>query len=108
MYDDEVFWIDQDNVIHIDKLNIITRVVRTDNSNPNLNNFEEVQEISLNGEVLYEAPFGMCGLSRDETAMAMMLKQMRDFIESGKEPYSLRDALYDAYMAIRLREAVSK
>ena len=108
MYDDEVFWIDQDNVIHIDKLNIITRVVKNDNSNPNLHDFEEVQEISLNGEVLYEAPFGMCGLSRDETAIAMMLKQMRDFIESGKEPYSLRDALYDAYMAIRLREAVSK
>jgi len=41
-------------------------------------------------------------------AMAMMLRQMRDFIESGKEPYSLKDALYDAYMAIRLREAVSK
>ncbi|MBQ9037687.1 MAG: Gfo/Idh/MocA family oxidoreductase [Erysipelotrichaceae bacterium] len=108
MYDDEVSWIDQDNVIHHDKLDIVTRTVLTDNRNPNLNNFEEVREISMNGEKLYEPPFGLCGLSQDETAMAMMLEEMREFIDSGKQPYSLKDSMYDACMAITLRETVSK
>ena len=35
-----------------------------------------------------------------------MLYDMREYLDSGKEIYPLRDALQDSYMALLLQEAV--
>ena len=41
----------------------------------------------------------------DEYAIACMLYDMREYLDSGKEIYPLRDALQDSYMALLLQEA---
>ena len=42
----------------------------------------------------------------DEYAIACMLYDMREYLDSEKEIYPLRDALQDSYMALLLQEAV--
>lgn len=41
----------------------------------------------------------------DEYAIACMLYDMKEYLDSGKEIYPLRDALQDSYMALLLQEA---
>ena len=52
------------------------------------------------------APFGLCGLSDDETAIAILLKQTGEYAKgTGGAPYALKEALQDAYMAIKMQES---
>ena len=58
------------------------------------------------GEILYEPPFGLCGLSDDETAIAMLMKETAEYSKgSGNSPYPLKEALLDSYMTIMMRES---
>jgi hypothetical protein len=101
-----VRWLDETNTAHCEALDIQTRVVKTGDPNPNFAEIEEVVSISLGDTVLYEPEFGLNGLSRDEAAIAHMLGKMKAYAEgTGEAPYSLADALTDAYGAILLREA---
>ncbi len=64
----------------------------------------------LNGEWIYRNPYEMLGgrLSDDEIAMASMLDGMTEYIRTGKEIYSLEDALQDTYLYLCMDEAIQK
>ncbi len=105
---DTVYWLDDDWQPCSCSLKYRSRKVAYDDINPNLQTVDEITEISWNGEVLYSAVFGECGLAQDETAIAQLLKGMGEYVRGQNgEPYPLREALQDAYMAILLREAIS-
>lgn len=102
--DDHVYYLDADNRAAEAELEIESRVVETNDPNPNLSHFKEISRISFRGEVLYEPPFGLCGLSDDETAMAILMKETAEYSKGiGDSPYPLEEALLDSYMAILMR-----
>lgn len=86
--------------------------------NPNPCQICEVEKIVLRGEalpeqLLYESPFGRCGLIEDEIAMAILMKGAAEYNESEDEcvrkrqEERLKNALQDSYMTILLQEAVA-
>lgn len=82
-------------------------MVETRDPNPNLGCFKEITRVSFQGETLYEPPFGLCGLSDDETAIAMLMKETAEYSRgNGESPYPLQEALLDAYMAIKMKKAM--
>ena len=107
LFNDELCWIDENNEAQREKLRIDKHIVMTGNENPNLDRFEEIERIAFKDQILYEAPFQNCGLSQDETAIASFLCDMYDYARNNaKEPYSLKEALQDAYASILLRKAI--
>ena len=107
LVNDTLSYLDDRNDPHVIHLCKKSRIVTNDDPNPNLNHFEEIMAIRATDETFYEAPFGLCGLSEDETAMALMMEKMYRYVTgSGEEPYPLKEALEDAYMAILLRKAI--
>ena len=57
--------------------------------------------------MLYTPPFGLCGLSEDETAMAVMLFETAQYAKkTGNSPYSLEEAVADAEFRIRMYQNV--
>ncbi len=68
---------------------------------------KEITEIGCCGNVLYTPPFGPCGLSEDETAMAIMLFETAKYAKKiGNSPYSLEEAVADAEFRIRMYQNV--
>ena len=66
-----------------------------------------IRKISFNNKIIYEPEFGLCGLSEDETAIAVMMKKTAEYSRgNASAPYSMEDALADAYAAILLKKAV--
>lgn len=63
--------------------------------------------IMLGEEFLYQNPFGNARLNDDEIAVAACMKRMGDYLETGEEFYSLRDALQDMYICLIMDEALS-
>ncbi|MFI3176483.1 MAG: Gfo/Idh/MocA family oxidoreductase [Eubacteriales bacterium] len=62
--------------------------------------------IMLGDQYLYKNPFVGARLNDDEIAIASCLYKMREYIESGVEFYSLREALQDSYIAVKMEEAL--
>lgn len=104
--DDTVRYLDVDNRPVSSQIRISTRKVETGYDNPNLRSIEEVTGIEFEGRKIYEPEFGLCGLAQDETAMATMLERTAQYSKGGLSPYTLEDALQDAYTAILMQEAV--
>ena len=66
-----------------------------------------MQEISLQALMKHQPEFGLYGLSEDETAIAVMMKNTAEYSRgNASAPYSMEDALADAYAAILLKKAV--
>ncbi len=87
---------------------MIIRVVVTEtgSSNPNLKQVREIEKIMFGEETIYEAPFGICGLAEDETAIATLMKDTGKYARGlADSPYPIEEALQDAYMAIKMQEA---
>ena len=104
-----VRWLDENNTPHCEILKTETRIVKTNDPNPNFESIEEAVSVSLGQKILYEPEYGLCGLSRDDAAIAHMLGMMNDYARGrGNPPYPLRDAIADAYAAILLREAAAE
>lgn len=61
--------------------------------------------IMLGERFLYRSPFFKARLNDDEIAVASVLQGMEEYIQSGKEIYSLADALQDAYFGIQMNAA---
>jgi len=107
IYNNSVYWLDENNRPRHAELEIKTRKVVSDSENPNLREFEEITEIGCYGKVLYTPPFGICGLSEDETAMAVMLYESALYAKNkGNSPYSLEKAVADARFRIRMYQNV--
>ena len=82
-------------------------MINTGNSNPNFERIREIKKISFNNKTIYEPEFGLCGLSEDEIAIAVMMKKTAEYSRgNAPAPYSMEDALADAYAAILLKKAV--
>lgn len=63
--------------------------------------------IMLHDEYLYKNPFINARLNDDELAMAECMFKMSEYVKTGKEFYSLREALQDTYLSIKMTEAVN-
>lgn len=104
-----VRWLDENNLPHCETIQITTRLVKTDDDNPNFELIEETVSVTCGDLVLYEPEFGLCGLSSDEAAIAHMLGMMPAYAKGeGEAPYLLEEAVADAYGAILLREAAAQ
>ncbi len=102
--DNRVVYLDQENDAAESDLKVDTRFIERDFQNPNPEFYEEVTGIFFQGQQLYKPPFGLCGLSQDETAIAQMMKKTAEYARGiSKPPYPLKDALQDAYMAILMK-----
>ena len=94
-----VRFLDRDNLPVEETLKIESRMVSRESDNPNLNRREEVLNISFRDRTLYSPPFGPCGLSEDETAMAVVLWQMGGYVRGiCSNPYPLEEAAADILM----------
>ncbi|MCD7807502.1 MAG: Gfo/Idh/MocA family oxidoreductase [Lachnospiraceae bacterium] len=107
MKDETFYYLDVENLPREASLEVESRRVRTASENPNLREFTEVTGISFRGEEIYTPPFGLCGLSQDETAIALVMADAAECGAGLKEAdYPLREALQDCYMAILLEESI--
>ncbi len=105
----DVYFLDENNNPVTKSLVIENREVRTDYDNPNLNVIREITGIYFGDEKLYEPPFGLVGLAEDETAIALMMQETAEYSRgTGKEPYSLKEALQDAYGSMLMERAESQ
>lgn len=62
--------------------------------------------IMLGEEFLYRTPFGNARFNDDELAVASCLVKMADYVKNGTEFYSLREALQDMYLCLKMDEAL--
>lgn len=109
LQDDRLYCLDRDNLPRQEKIQVLERDVITGESNPNLGRFKEVTGITCGERNLYEPPFGVRGLSEDETAVALVMADAAAWSAGLKEPdYPLCEALQDAYMAILLQQAIEE
>lgn len=110
MKDNAFYWLDEHNEPRKAQL-ISSEVQFTRNSdNPNLKVGYECEKIRLvqegvPDEVVYEAPFGLCGMNKGETAVAELMVQAAEY-DRERAGQNLCDALQDAYMAILMKQAV--
>lgn len=112
MKDNAFYWLDEQNEPR--KAQLISSEVQftRDSDNPNLKFGSECEEIRLvqdgaEDELVYEAPFGLCGISKEETAVAMLMLQAAEY-DREAATQALRDTLQDAYMAIQMKQAEKK
>lgn len=63
--------------------------------------------IMLGEEFLYKNPFGNARLNDDEIAVASCMQKMGEYLDTGKEFYSLREALQDMYICLVMDEALA-
>ncbi len=109
MKDEVFYYLDQENQPVEARLEVNSRRVRTDSENPNLREFAEVTGIVFQEKSVYTPPFGLCGLSEDETAIALVMADAAACGADVKEAdYPLREALQDCYMAILLEKSVKE
>ena len=96
---DTVRYLDEANEPHLEHFEVESRVVHRESDNPNMREIREIVRIMFNGEVVYEPPFGLCGLSEDETAMATLMWQTGEYIAGeGDNPYGFEEAYLDVKM----------
>ena len=105
--DRTVYYLNEKNEPEISEIQIEKRLVETECDNPNLRRIEEVTQISFENDIVYTPVFGLCNLAQDETAVAsLMIRTAKYSRGNAAEPYPLKDALQDSYMAILLQRAI--
>ena len=57
--------------------------------------------------MVYENPFYPARLNDDEIAVASSLKAMKEYVETGKEFYPLKEALQDTYLSFAMEGAAA-
>ncbi len=110
MKDNAFYWLDEENEPRKARL-IASEVSFTrDSDNPNLQVGSECECIRLvqegaEDQVLYQAPFGLRGMTSEEGTMALLMVQAAEY-DREQAGQNLRDALQDAYMAVLMKQAV--
>lgn len=66
------------------------------------------QGIMLGERYVYKSPFPTGRLNDDEIAIADCLFRMGHYVQTGESFYSLREALQDTYVSIKMEEALSR
>ncbi|MCC8097801.1 MAG: Gfo/Idh/MocA family oxidoreductase, partial [Eubacterium sp.] len=67
--------------------------------------YDGYDKIYFDYEIIYENSLGE-GLSDDERAIARTMLNMKEYIETGKGGYSLKEALIDSYYSVIMKEAL--
>ncbi len=62
--------------------------------------------LMLGDRYVYRSPFPKARLNDDELSVATIMYQMKEFIECGAEFYSMKEALQDSYLAIKMEECL--
>ena len=107
LIDDRVYYLNGSNEGVESPVSVSSRIVQTSSNNPNLSSFNEIQDIIFEDKSVYTPPFGLCGLSEDETAIACMMNDTALYsMGLGSSPYEPDEAILDAYMAILLQRAI--
>ncbi|MDD6797438.1 MAG: Gfo/Idh/MocA family oxidoreductase [Clostridia bacterium] len=113
MKDDTFYYLDENYRDSVARLVTADRFISVEDDNPNLSNVREIVKIELcqnaKNSLMYEAVFGKCGLSQDETAIARIMAETAKYAKDENKEYmdiELRGALQDAYTAILLDKAV--
>ena len=107
LINNELYYLDENNVGR--KETIVTDInkVMTGNGNPNLAQVNEIKKIAFGDKILYEPVWGLRGLSEDETAIATLMCKTAEYSRGqALPPYSLENALADAYAAILMERAI--
>lgn len=104
--DNRVWFLDEAYEPKQGELVVTEKITRRDSDNPNLKILREVEKIEFvtsegDRQSIYEPEFGLCGLSEDEIAIALLMKE----VDSQGEG-ELQEALQDCYMAILMQKAV--
>lgn len=104
IHDDTVFWLDENNAPKQSQIQIETRTLETEDTNPNLHFVTEIEKITFEGKILYEPKFGLCGLGQDETAIATVMEGIGRFAkgEISSPYYSLEEAIMDSQMGLEI------
>ena len=55
---------------------------------------------------IYRNPFYPARMNDDEIAVASCLAAMKEYVETGKEFYPLREALQDTYLSFAMEQAI--
>ncbi|MBR3358103.1 MAG: Gfo/Idh/MocA family oxidoreductase [Solobacterium sp.] len=106
IFDDTVLWLDQNNCPQRAEILTRTRTIYTGSANPNLMQYETIDEISFENEILYTPDADLRGLAQDETAVAEILTRMYAYAAGeGKAPYAPEESIQDALLAVMMREA---
>ncbi|MBC5689636.1 Gfo/Idh/MocA family oxidoreductase [Mediterraneibacter sp. NSJ-55] len=63
--------------------------------------------IMLGEEFLYKNPFKNARFNDDEIAVATCMLKMGEYVKTGQEFYSLREALQDMYISLKMDEALA-
>lgn len=100
IHDRKVYYLDVQNQPRESEIRIESRIIETNNTNPNLHFVSEITKITFEGEVLYEPYFGLCGLAQDETAIAWLMQSVGQYAkeEASEALYPLKKAIIDAKM----------
>lgn len=107
LINDTVYYLDDNNEGKEEKIIAKVNTTQTDNDNPNFAKVNEFESISFGDKILYQAKWGLRGLSEDETAIAELMEKTAEYSRGNADaPYSIEDALADAYAAILLNEAI--
>lgn len=102
----EAVYLNSNNEAEKADLRIESRQIIRDFANPNPEFSEEVTGIYFQDKQLYEPPFGLCGLSQDETAVAQLMLKTAEYAKGiAEQPYPLEEALQDAYMAVLMKKS---
>ncbi len=64
--------------------------------------------IMLGQEYLYKNPFPAARLNDDEIAIAYCMYKMKEYIETGKEFYPIKEALQDSYLSVLLYQSAKE
>ncbi len=108
---DNAFYYLDDNNLPVESQLVVKEVwSERQSDNPNLRSLCQIEEVRLvhNGgenELIYSAPWGLCGLTKDETAIARIMIETAEY-DRDRATQDLRCALQDAYMAILMKQAV--
>lgn len=71
------------------------------------NNAEwSLKDLMFMDRVIYKNPYYPARLNDDEIAVASCLTNMKEFVETGKDFYPLREAVQDTYLAFAMEEAI--
>lgn len=62
----------------------------------------------LGEKFVYKTPFINARLNDDELAVASCLKGMSNYMKTGEDFYSLKDALQDMYLSLKMDEALAR
>ena len=107
LINNELYYLDENNVGR--KETVVTDInkVMTGNGNPNLAQVNEIKKIAFGDKILYEPVWGLRGLSEDETAIATLMCKTAEYSRGqALPPYSLENALADAYASILMERAI--